>query len=130
MVIRAAVIENGIVVNMVAAEDHEISSSIIVADIDTDIGDNWDGIKFTKKPPAPIPVPISVSPRQIRQALTRANLRASVESAIAAGDQDTKDWYEYATEFQRTNPHVINMGIALNVSESQLDDLWRLAGSL
>lgn len=75
-------------------------------------------------------VPASVSPRQIRQALTRAALRTAVESAVAAGDQDIKDWWEFATAFERSNQHVIDMGVALGVSEKQLDDLWILAGSL
>lgn len=75
-------------------------------------------------------VPHTVSPRQIRQALTRVNLRTAVETAVQAGDQDLKDWWEFATEFQRNNPHVIEMGIALEVSERQLDDLWTLAGTL
>lgn len=79
---------------------------------------------------APKPVPTSVSPRQIRQALTRAGLRQAVESAVIAGDQDLKDWWEFATAFERANQHVIDMGLALGVTEKQLDDLWILAGSL
>lgn len=75
-------------------------------------------------------IPLSVSPRQIRQALTRAGLRASVEAAVAAGDQDTKDWYEFATEFQRSSPIVAALGSALSVTDLQLDELWTLAGSL
>lgn len=75
-------------------------------------------------------VPASVSPRQIRQALTRAALRSSVESAVSSGDQDLKDWWEFATAFERSNPHVVDMGAALGVTERQLDDLWTLAGSL
>lgn len=75
-------------------------------------------------------IPLVVSPRQIRQALTRVGLRASVEAAVTAGDQDTKDWYEFATEFQRANPIVVALGAALNVTDRQLDDLWTLAGTL
>jgi hypothetical protein len=75
-------------------------------------------------------VPSSVSPRQIRQALTRAGLRTSVEAAVAAGDQDTKDWYEFATQFERSSPIVAALGVALSVTPLQLDDLWTLAGSL
>ena len=75
-------------------------------------------------------VPTSVSPRQIRQALTRAGLRASVEAAVAAGDQDTKDWYEFATEFRRDSTVVTALGLVLGVSGLQLDDLWTLAGTL
>lgn len=89
-----------------------------------------DTITWPEPPAPPVVVPQSVSPRQIRQALTRAGLRASVEAAVAAGDQDTKDWYEFATAFDRSNPVVSALGAALNVSDAQLDDLWILADSL
>jgi len=75
-------------------------------------------------------VPATVSPRQIRQALTRAGLRTAVEAAVAAGDQDTKDWYEFATEFHRASTVVAELAAALNVDSEQLDDLWVLAASL
>jgi len=78
-------------------------------------------------PPAPLPV---VSPRQIRQALTRINLRAQVEAAVTAGSQDLKDWWEYSTEFRRDNPLVEGMAQGLGVTSGQVDDLWRLAGTL
>ena len=72
----------------------------------------------------------AISPRQIRQALTRAGLRASVEAAVAAGDQDIKDWWEFATTFERTNPQVVAMGEALSVSPESLDQLWVLGATL
>lgn len=75
-------------------------------------------------------IPVSVSPRQIRQALSRAGLRNAVEAAIAAGDQDTKDWWEFATTFERNHLMVTTMGTGLGVSSSGLDDLFTLAGSL
>ena len=78
-------------------------------------------------PPAPI---ASISPRQIRQALTRAGLRTAVEAAVAAGDQDLRDWYEFSTAFERVNPQVAAMGAALDVSAESLDDLWVLGASL
>ena len=71
-----------------------------------------------------------ISPRQIRQALTRAGLRTAVETAVAAGDQDLKDWYEFSTAFERLNPQVTAMGAALNVSSADLDQLWALGASL
>lgn len=75
-------------------------------------------------------VPASVSPRQIRQALTQAGMRQLIEQSIAGGDQNAKDWYEYATAFERNNPLVLGMAQALSITERQLDDLWTLAGSL
>ena len=75
-------------------------------------------------------VPTTVSPRQIRQALSRAGLRTAVEAAVAVGDQDTKDWYEFATEFHRASPVVAALSVALNVDGEALDGLWTLAASL
>ena len=43
----------------------------------------------------------SATPRQIRQALTASGLRAAVEGAVAASDQDTKDWWEFAQRARR-----------------------------
>jgi predicted component of type VI protein secretion system len=75
-------------------------------------------------------IPAAVSPRQIRQALTAAGLRDMVEADIAAADQDTKDWYAYATAFERAHPMVAALAAGLGVNERQLDDLWTLAGTL
>jgi hypothetical protein len=79
----------------------------------------------------PIPAPVTkISPRQIRMALTQMNLRSAVESAIAAGDQDLRDWYEFSTYFDRNHPQVIAMAQALNVTDAQLDALWELGSTL
>ena len=87
---------------------------------------------YTVEDSAPvIAVPIvPISPRQIRQALTRAGLRAAVEGAVAGGDQDLKDWWEFSTAFERLNPQVTAMGAALGQSPEQLDALWALGATL
>lgn len=77
------------------------------------------------------PIHISpISPRQIRMALTRAALRAQVEAAVVAGNQDLKDWWEFSTLFERTNPQVVAMCAALGVSDAQCDALWQLGATL
>jgi hypothetical protein len=98
----------------------------------TVVGDNGTIEDYVAPPytPPPLPVPQSVTPRQIRQAMTAAGMRSSVEAAIAMADQDTKDWYEYATEVRRDHEKVAELATALNITGSQLDDLWILAGSL
>lgn len=75
-------------------------------------------------------IPAAISPRQIRQALTAVGLRSSVEAAVASGDQDTKDWWEFATIFERNHPMVVGMATALGVTPLQMDDLWILGFSL
>jgi hypothetical protein len=75
-------------------------------------------------------VPRSVSPRQIRQALNQTGLRSNVEAAVAQGDQDLRDWWEFATLVERSNPAVVAMASGLGISSAQLDELFTLAGSL
>lgn len=75
-------------------------------------------------------IPHSISPRQIRQALTRIGLRTQVEQAVTNGDQDLKDWWEFSTAFERGHPQVIVMGTALGIDSSSIDSLWQLGASL
>ena len=72
----------------------------------------------------------ALTPRQIRQALTRAGLRTTVETAVAAGSQDLKDWWEYSTAFERLHPQVVAMGASLGQTDQQLNDLWTLGATL
>ena len=75
------------------------------------------------------PVPQSVTPWQMRRALNQLGLRAMVEAAVAAGDQDAKDGWDYALEIRRDNPLLAGMGAALGMTDAQLDGLFRLAAS-
>lgn len=88
-------------------------------------------ITWPDPPAPPVVVPESVSPRQIREALMDAGLFDAVDGAVAvSGDRKLQNWWEFATEFQRTNPHVLAMAQALGVTDAQLDGIWILAGSL
>ena len=79
--------------------------------------------------PIIIPTP-SCTPRQIRQVLTVAGLRSSVEAAVAAGSQDLQDWWEFSTVIERTHPEVIAMGAALGQTPEQLDQLFTAGAAL
>lgn len=74
-------------------------------------------------------VPQSVTPWQMRRALNQLGLRAMVEAAVAAGDQDARDGWEFALEIRRDNPLLAGMAQALGMTDGQLDDLFRLAAS-
>lgn len=120
-------------VAQVAETEFPVADGLFWIDCPDDCAaDTWlyvDGVLSPKPAPAPT-VPQSVSPRQIRMALTRAGLREAVEAAVLAGDQDLKDWWEFSTSFERNNPQVEVMATVLGVSTQQLDDLWSLAASL
>jgi len=81
-------------------------------------------------PTPPVPYFIPLTPRQIRMALSKVSLRIAVETAIAAGTQDMKDWWAYSLQFERTHPLVIAMGASLNQTPATLDALWTLGASL
>ncbi len=78
----------------------------------------------------PMPIPKSISPRQIRQALTRVGLRNAVELAVSSGDQDTKDWWEFSTEFLRDHSEVLKVQQGLGKTDDEVDSIWKLAGTL
>ena len=85
--------------------------------------------------PAPKSVPVEtcpqvVTPRQIRLALSAAGLRETVETAVAAGSQDLKDWWEYALTIERNNDLIVGMASQLNITSEQLDDLFIAAAAL
>lgn len=79
--------------------------------------------------PEPPVQPISVSPRQIRQAITAAGMRTQVETAVAAGDQDLKDWWEFSTAVEENHPEVLGMATLLGLTDTQRHDLFVLARS-
>lgn len=77
---------------------------------------------------------MKVSPRQARLALNAAGLLANVDAAIAAMDEPDKtivtlEW-EYATEIDRLSSWVISMGVALGLTEQELDNLFVVAADL
>jgi hypothetical protein len=75
-------------------------------------------------------VAAEISPRQIRQALNAAGLRAAVETAVASSDQNTKDWWEFASTFERNHPVLVAMAVQLGMSTAQVDSLFAQAVSL
>ena len=70
-----------------------MSAGYIPIDSHDKIGWRYIDGEFLPPLPTPIPPVTSVTRRQFKQGLTRIGLRAAVEAAIAAADQDTKDWY-------------------------------------
>lgn len=84
---------------------------------------------FVEYTPQPI-IPTTVSMRQARLALLQNNLLDAVNTAINEGNEADKITWEYATEANRADVLVQNMAIALNLSETDLDNLFILAASL
>ena len=84
--------------------------------------------------PPPSDVPQAVTMRQARLALLAANMLTTVNTAIAAmpgaeGEAARIEW-EYAQEVERNSPFVAQLSALLELSDSELDDLFELAATL
>jgi hypothetical protein len=79
-----------------------------------------------------IPVgPLTCTPFQIRAALTKLNLRASVEAAVSAStDQSVKDAWQYAQQFIENDPFIVSMATQLGQTSDQIHQLFQLAQTL
>lgn len=94
------------------------------------------GINQSPYLPGEVPVPDSVSARQIRLWLVRHGVSlAAVDAAIdAIPDQQTRDSvrveWEYAPYVERSHPMLIPLAAALGLSETQVDDAFREAATL
>jgi hypothetical protein len=75
--------------------------------------------------------PLTCTPFQIRAALTKLNLRASVEAAVSAStDQSVKDAWQYAQQFIENDPFIVSMATQLGQTSDQIHQLFQLAQTL
>ena len=70
------------------------------------------------------------SMRQARLALRQQGLLATVQSNIDALSEESQIEWEYASVVARNSPLVASLGAALGLTETQLDDLFKLAITL
>lgn len=72
----------------------------------------------------------SCTPFQGRMALADAGLLADVEAAIAQADDKTKVAWEYALEWKRVSPLIATLATSLNITDEQVDTLFKEAASV
>jgi hypothetical protein len=73
---------------------------------------------------------MAVSPLQMRRALRVEDLMDAVTAYVAAQDADTQDAWEYAVEIRRDDALIAAAGAAMGKTDSEIDDLFRLAATL
>jgi hypothetical protein len=126
---RAAIIENGVVTNIILVDS--LAGKIDGAN--ANIGDTWDGKQFAT--PAPVvTVPQSVTMRQARLALLGAGMLSTVSGAIAGmpgiqGEAARIEW-EYARDVLRDSALIGGLMPALGMASEQIDALFIAAASL
>jgi hypothetical protein len=133
---RAAIVENNIVVNVIEVESLDFIEGLVEAP-EANIGDVWDGESFTAPPVEPTPdvVPSKVTMRQARLILLANGLLDDVELAIDNTVDEVKrkqariEW-DFSSEVHRNKGLVSELGVALNLTEDQLDQMFIDASKL
>jgi hypothetical protein len=154
MTMKKAVIENGIVTNVIEIDPENVwmppEGATFVDALDASIGDEWNGSVFVKPAPPPPPVPQSVSRQQIMSALMLAGMISEAEwlacyqsgtlPAIVQAAIDTLPdaaaklvakvkWVEFS-EARRTDAMVALLAAQANMTDAQINDLFRTAAAL
>lgn len=70
---------------------------------------------------------MSCGPLQIRKALRALDLYQAVRTMMDGADEETKEEWEYASEFKRLNQTVLAMQTALGKTDEEVDALFQLA---
>ena len=82
------------------------------------------------QPPAPPSVPESVTPLQARRALRKAGLLTSINTFIATQSDEVQEAWEYCVSVHRNDPLIKSLQTELNLTDEQLDDLFRSAADM
>ena len=87
---------------------------------------------ITDPPPAPTPVPQTVSPYQARIALLNAGLLDAVNALVAnpSTPRQAVIAWEYATVIERYSPFISSLAPALSLNDAQVDALFIAAAQV
>lgn len=130
-----AVVIDGRVVNLAAVADGSDwapdAGEAIPAGGGVEIGWLWDGAEFAPPPPPAPPVPAQVALWQARAVLAQQGLLDAARAAVAAsGNTVLKAVWEYGNVITRASPGLALLAGALDLTEAQVDDLFRAAAAL
>lgn len=133
-----AVIENGIVTNVIVADEafiadyeahcapyHEVHED---DNLIARIGDAYVGGMFIT-PSQASPIPQSITRIQAMKVMKSMGLWDTFKAVIAS-NQDAQDEWDLATELQRSNEFVLALMPILNLTSEQLDELFTQASVL
>lgn len=75
-------------------------------------------------------VPQELDAATIRQAMSALEWRSEFEGAVAASDQDTKDWWEFSASHQRRGAKLVAVAGQIGKSSADLDELFTAGDAL
>lgn len=76
------------------------------------------------------PVPSSITPVQLRLALSIYGLLETVETLVSQLGEVERIYWQYASAIRRDNPILNSMAVRMNLSKEQVDEMFIFAASL
>lgn len=112
----------------------KIAEGFIKVDDNVYCGMVYDGVKFNKPEPK-IYVPQTITLRQAREIIIRNGLFNSVEAYINNIEDETerliaRNYWEYSEVFERNHPVLLTLVSALDITDEQLDEMFKEASKL
>jgi hypothetical protein len=87
-------------------------------------------IAAIENPPVhPLPVPAFVYRRQLLRELNARGIKRSQIKAMLGADEDALIEYEEAVTFERRHPLLVGLSVALSLSETEVDEIFRAAAA-
>lgn len=132
---RYALITNGVVTNVIEA-DAEFAEEHNLVPLTDGAGIGWSYSDGTFSPPAPQPevVPEFVAQSQAKIALWREEpdgaLFLQAKAIVTQVGGEALLWWDTAANFHRNNEWVAAIGAQLNLSDEQVDNLFRKAAKI
>lgn len=130
---RIALIENGVVENVIEAGADFLPPEGVIARAAGEAGPGWtyaDG-KFSPPPPSPPRMPETIALWQARAILGVQGLLDDANAAVAAsGDATLKAVWEYGNYISRSSPGLAALAGALGLSSDDVDALFVAADAL
>lgn len=129
-VMRAHVIEDGLVANTIEVESLDFMPNLIDASNGGTIGDTWDGTQFIPAPPAAEYLPTQISKKQAKWRLVDMELYDAVNAAIPTMGIKAQIAWNDADVFVRTDPLVLEMVSLFSWTGEEMDSFFVEAAKL
>lgn len=133
---RAALIENGIVINAVETESLDFPGVLLVASDTALIGDMWDGSSFARPGTSAASTVVAVDMRQAELLMHRTagmnggTMLEDVEALIAQADPETKIEWKRAKELRRDHPMVETVRVIRGMTQEDMDAFFSAAAAI
>ena len=119
----------------VAAADFPVHPSMQWLDCPAEVQPGWAYANDQFIPPIKETMPdpriiMTCGALQFRKALRQLGKMDAVKAYVEQADEETQEAWEYATEFRRLDPFIVQGMAALGVSDEDVDAVFELAVTL